>query len=194
MTWNHSNLECLWIEIQLNHTRVIFGLFYCPQTLMRHTSLALKILYYNLHWIHKSTTSLSQATLILISWSNHTSRKIFELRKQFSFHQTVTEPTHYTENSSSHIDIILTSDKSKSYLQWCGRTISPTRYLVSLPILWHLQIYKAFGKTHLLAESGVTTEGTMTYLEPKLPIPTGIHYPTLTSIPMPSTSLIIWTL
>ena len=24
------NLECIWIEIQLNHTRVLFGLFYRP--------------------------------------------------------------------------------------------------------------------------------------------------------------------
>ena len=43
---------------------------------------------------------------------NHTSRKVFELCEQFSLYQTITEPTHYTENSSSLIDIILTSDKS----------------------------------------------------------------------------------
>ena len=24
------DVECIWIEIQLNHTRVLFGRFYCP--------------------------------------------------------------------------------------------------------------------------------------------------------------------
>ena len=46
------NLECIWIEIQLNHTRVLLVFTIARQTLMRRTSLALKILY-RLHWIHK---------------------------------------------------------------------------------------------------------------------------------------------
>ena len=41
-----------------------------------------------------------------------TSRKVSELCEQFSLHQTITDPTHFTENSSSLIDIILTSDKN----------------------------------------------------------------------------------
>ena len=45
-------------------------------------------------------------------YRHQTARKVFEICEQFSLYQTVTEPTHYTENSSSLIDIVLTSDKS----------------------------------------------------------------------------------
>ena len=44
--------------------------------------------------------------------SNNTSRKVSELCEQFALYQTITEPTHFTENSSYLIDIILTSDKN----------------------------------------------------------------------------------
>ena len=37
------NLECIWVEIQLNHTRALFGLFTGLQILMRYIILPLKI-------------------------------------------------------------------------------------------------------------------------------------------------------
>ena len=44
--------------------------------------------------------------------NEQTSRKTTDLCEQFSLYHTITEPTHFTEHSSSLLDIILTSDKS----------------------------------------------------------------------------------
>ena len=38
-------------------------------------------------------------------------KKLSDLCQQFSLHQLIMEPTHYTEMSSSTIDLILTSNK-----------------------------------------------------------------------------------
>ena len=40
------------------------------------------------------------------------SRKIEALCRQFSLYKIITEPTHFTENSSSLLDIILVSNKN----------------------------------------------------------------------------------
>ena len=80
------------------------------QILMLHTSLALKILYH-LHWTRKLTISLSQVTSILIcSVAIHPVKYPNSVNNLLSI--TRLEPTHFTENSSSLIDIILTSDKN----------------------------------------------------------------------------------
>ena len=44
--------------------------------------------------------------------NKQTSRKITDLCEQFTLYQTIREPIHFTKNSSSLIDIILTRDKS----------------------------------------------------------------------------------
>ena len=105
------NIECIWIEIQLNHTRVLFGLFYRPpnsdaaylSSIEDSISLALDTQINNI---------IVTGDFNLDMLSNNTSRKISELCEQFALYQTITEPTHFTENSSSLIDIILTSDKN----------------------------------------------------------------------------------
>ena len=105
------NVECIWIEIQLNHTRVLFGLFYrppesdaaCLSSIEDSISLAMDTQINNI---------IITGDFNLDVFSRQTSRKVSELCEQFSLYQTVTEPTHFTENSSSLIDIILTNDKS----------------------------------------------------------------------------------
>ena len=44
--------------------------------------------------------------------NTHTSNKISDICTQFSLYQTITEPTHFTEHSSSLIDVVFTSDNS----------------------------------------------------------------------------------
>ena len=49
-----------------------------------------------------------------------TSRKIEFLCSQFSFYQSVDQPTHFTEDSTSLIDIILVSNKDYLLLSGVG--------------------------------------------------------------------------
>ena len=105
------NVECIWIEIHLNHTRVLFGLFYRPpeanaayfSSIEDSISLAMDTQIDNI---------IVTGDFNLDTLSYNTCRKVSGLCDLFSLYQTITEPTHYTENSSSLIDIILTSDKN----------------------------------------------------------------------------------
>lgn len=103
--------ECLWIEIQLKHTRILFGLFYRPPNS--------DMTYYSSIEDSISLAMDTQINNIIITGdfnldmlSHQTARKVSELCEQFSLFQTIAEPTHYTEHSSSLIDLILTNDKS----------------------------------------------------------------------------------
>ena len=49
-----------------------------------------------------------------------TSRKIYSLCTQFSLFQSITQPTHFTENSSSLIDVILVTNKKNLILSGVG--------------------------------------------------------------------------
>ena len=42
---------------------------------------------------------------------DNSNRKIRDLCQQFNFEQLINEPTHFTENSSSLIDLILTINR-----------------------------------------------------------------------------------
>ena len=47
-------------------------------------------------------------------------RKIHDLCRQINLEQLINEPTHFTENSSSTIDLILTSNKNNIILSGVG--------------------------------------------------------------------------
>ena len=101
-------LECLWIEVINPRRRILFGLFYrAPNSDANY--------YNNI----EDSVSLSVDTGIKdivitgdfnLNYLNNTSRrKIDSLCMQFSLHQSISQPTHFTEHSSSLIDIILVS-------------------------------------------------------------------------------------
>lgn len=104
-------VECIWIEVQLKSTRLLFGLFYRPpntnsdyfSSIEDSISLALDTQISNIF-----VTGDFNFNML----TQQTSRKITEICEQFSLYQTINEPTHFTEHSSSLLDIILTSDKN----------------------------------------------------------------------------------
>ena len=77
------NVECIWIEIQLNHTRVLFGLFYrppesdaaCLSSIEDYISLAMDTQINNI---------IITGDFNLDVFSRQTSRKVSELCEQFS--------------------------------------------------------------------------------------------------------------
>ena len=105
------NIECIWIEIQLKQTRILFGLFYRPpnsdalylSAIEDSISLALDTQISNI---------IVTGDFNLNVLNPHTSNKISDICTQFSLYQTITEPTHFTEHSSSLIDVVFTSDNS----------------------------------------------------------------------------------
>ena len=79
-------------------------------------------------------------------FSRQTSRKVSELCEQFSLYQTVSEPTHFTENSSSLIDIILTNDKSNLIYSGVAEPFLNQNVRYHCPTYGVFTIYKRFKK------------------------------------------------
>ena len=90
---------------------ILFGLFYRPPN---SNSLYFSSIEDSIHL----TVDTGIQYIIVISDFNYsmlnsqTSSKIKSICEQFSFTQTINAPTHFTEHSSSLIDIILTMNKN----------------------------------------------------------------------------------
>ncbi|MEW8542945.1 MAG: endonuclease/exonuclease/phosphatase family protein, partial [Candidatus Thiodiazotropha sp.] len=111
--------ECIWIEIILRNKHILFGVFYRPpnSTAMYHSTIE--------DSIHLAIDTGIQDVVITGDFnynllSDQTHRKILSLCQQFSLHQCISEPTHYSENSSSLIDIILVSNKNNVIFSGVG--------------------------------------------------------------------------
>ena len=111
-------LEKIWIEIANNHKSILFGLFYRPPNSNNNyfsnieDSIALAV-DTNIREIIMGDFNYNLLNL-------QSSRKINALCTQFSLFQTVEEATHYTENSSSLIDLLIVSNKNSLLLSGIG--------------------------------------------------------------------------
>ena len=105
-----QNIESVWIEIANSHKRILVGLFYRPPN-------STSQLFSNI----EDSTGLAVDTGIndiiltgdfnLNMNSNTSLRKNESICSQFSLYQSINEPTHFTERSSSIIDLLFMSNK-----------------------------------------------------------------------------------
>ena len=112
-------IECLWIEIIIKHKKLLFGLFYRASNS-------------NANYYTSIEDSISLAVDtgikdIIIAGdfdfnmlSSNSSHKIKAICEQFSLNQVIEEPTHYTEHSSSLLDIILTNNNDHLVMSVVG--------------------------------------------------------------------------
>ena len=104
-------IENIWIEIVIKHKHILFGLFYRPPS---SDSVYFSTVEDSIHLA--IDTGISD--IIVTGDFNYnilntqSSRKITSCCEQFSLTQMINEPTHYTETSSSLIDLVLVSNKA----------------------------------------------------------------------------------
>ena len=114
------NIESIWIELNNNHKRVLFGLFYRPPNSDSNYFSSIE------DSIALAVDSPGISEIIVTGDFNlnllHpvTARKIDSLCTQFSFYQSINQPTHFTENSSSIIDILLVNNKAHLIVSGVG--------------------------------------------------------------------------
>ena len=106
------NIESIRIKLTNKHKRVLFGLFYRPPHSVSNffsgieDSIALAV----------DSPGISEiiitGELNLNVLNPPTARKIDSICTQFSFYQSINQPIHFTENSSSLIDILLVNNKT----------------------------------------------------------------------------------
>ena len=130
-------LENIWIELSFKHKRVLFGLFYRPPNSDQ--------LYYNSleDSIHLAIDTGIDDVIITgdlnFNMSNpQSARKIQSLSEQFSLHQCISEPTHFTEHSSSLIDILLLTKPNHLILSGVGDPF------LQQDVRYHCPIYGIF--------------------------------------------------
>ena len=113
------NIEGIWVEVSLSNKKHLKGTFYRPpnspkavlSSIEDSISLALDTNIQNI----LLTGDFNFDTLKETSY-----RKIHDLCRQFNLEQLINEPTHFTENSSSTIDLVLTSNKNNIILSGVG--------------------------------------------------------------------------
>ena len=84
---------------------------------------------------------LLQATLISIPL-NTSNQKISAICQQFSVTQMIVEPTHFTEHSSSIIDLIFTSNKDSILLSGVGEPCLDQNVRYHCPVYFVLNFHK----------------------------------------------------
>ena len=134
-------VECIWIELIHNRKSILFGLFYRPPE-------ANSQYFSNLEDSIALAIDTTISDIIITGDFNfnclnpQAKRKIDMLCTQFSLHQAIKQPTHYTERSSSLIDIILVNNKDSLIFSGVGDFLEPSA-AISLPCLWNPEICEA---------------------------------------------------
>ena len=111
------NTESIW-TLTNNHNYILFGLFYRPPNSDSNyfsdieDSVALAVDSPGISEI------ITTGDFNLNVFHPQTARKINSICTEFSFYQFISQPTHFTENSSSLIDILLVNNKKLLDSQW----------------------------------------------------------------------------
>ena len=113
------NIECLWVEISIKNKIQLIGTFYRPPN---STNAILSSIEDSIGLAFETNISniLITGDFNLDILKDNSSRKVRDLCQQFNFKQIINEPTHFTENSSSLIDLILTSNRNTILLSGIG--------------------------------------------------------------------------
>ena len=132
------NIESIWVELTNNHKRILFGLFYRPPNSDSkyfsdiEDSVALAV----------DSPGISEIIITgdfnLNVLHPQTARKINSVCTEFSFYQSISQPTHFTENSSSLIDILLVNNKNYLIVSGVGDPF------LNQEIRYHCPIYGIF--------------------------------------------------
>ena len=173
-----NGVECIWVELTLRQKHVLFGVFYRPPSA--------DALYFSSieDSIHLAVDTGINDIIITGDFNYnmlnaHTSNKIKSICEQFSLTQTIDNPTHFTEHSSSLIDIILTNNETNMVYsgvgdpflnQEIGFIVQSSAFLTS----------PNQNLNHIPVIPGHTTEVTTIFFVKKLQIQTGTYCLTLT--------------
>ena len=133
-----NRLENIWVEIKLSNSRnVLYGVFYRPPNAdsvynsLIENSVSLAV-----------DTGISDIVIMGdFNWNslhNQSKRKIESICNQFNLVQCIEERTHFTENSSSIIDLLFVTNKDSILTSGVGEPC------LDLSIRYHCPIFGVF--------------------------------------------------
>ena len=128
------NIECLWVEFYIHNRKILLGTFYRPPNSLpavldsMENSIGLAF-DSNAHEI------IITGDFNLDMLETTTYRKVLDICQHYNLTQLISEPTHFTENSSSIIDLFFMSREDSVLLSGVGEPI------LDLNIRYHCPIY-----------------------------------------------------
>ncbi|MEW8546861.1 MAG: endonuclease/exonuclease/phosphatase family protein, partial [Candidatus Thiodiazotropha sp.] len=135
------NIECVWTEISTHNKKYLVGTFYRPPN-STHEVLSSIEDSIALAFDTNIPNILITGDFNLDISKQPASKKVFDLCQQFSLEQLINEPTHYTELSSSIIDLFLTSNKTNVLLSGVGEPIFDQNIRYHCPVYCVLNFNK----------------------------------------------------
>ena len=125
----------MWIEVENKH--ILFGVFYRPPN---SESIFTGTIEDSIH--SAVDTEINDIIITgdfnLNVLNNPSFQKVKTLCNQFALHQSINEPTHFTENSSSSIDLILVSNKDHLVLSRVGDPFLNQEVDITVPFTAYL--------------------------------------------------------
>ena len=113
------DIECIWIEINTHNRKQLIGTFYRPPN-SDNTVLASIEDSISLAFDTNMQNILITGDFNLDTQKQVSNKKIIDICLQLNLKQLITEPTHYTETSSSIIDLLFASDSNGILLSGVG--------------------------------------------------------------------------
>ena len=114
-----EDIECIWIEVSLNHKKLLIGTFYRPPNSPASTLSSIESSI-GLAYDTNINDILIVGDFNLDTQKQASGNKINGICQQFNLHNLIQEPTHFTESSSSIIDLLLTSNTNSVLLSGVG--------------------------------------------------------------------------
>ena len=141
-------IESIWIELIHNRKSILYGLFYRPPN-------ADSQYFSNIEDSIALTIDTAISDIVITGDFNfnflntQAKRKIDTLCTQFSLHQSINQPTHYTEHSSSLIDLVLVNNKDSLIFSGVGDPFLNQELRYHCPVFGVLKYVKPKTKSFL---------------------------------------------
>ena len=136
-----TGLENLWVEILLPNTRILLGVLYRSPS---SGSNILDLIDNNF----EAAVDTGIDNIILMGDLNmdfnnsNTRKKLKQILQIYNMDQLVTEPTHFTENSSTILDLIITNNPDNVYSSGVGENILDFNIRYHCPIFGIFKFHK----------------------------------------------------
>ena len=138
------NIECIWIEITVhhhNHRKFLLGTFYRPPNFPAQTLSSIEDSI-GLAFDSNINDVFITGDFNLDTLKNTSNQKMSAICQQFSVTQMIVEPTHFTDHSSSIIDLIFASNKNSILLSGVGDPFLDKNVRYHCPVYFVLTFHK----------------------------------------------------
>ena len=135
------NIECIWIKITVHHRKFLLGTFYRPPNFPAQTLSSVEDSI-GLAFDSNINDEFITGDFNLDTLKNTSNQNISAICQQFSVTKMIVEPTHFTDHSSSIIDLIFASNKNSILLSGVGDPFLDQNARYHCPVYFVLIFHK----------------------------------------------------